>query len=128
MSRRTCDGRCCAVFPLAKDMQERLAAGNVRDGDFIADMLIPLTRRQARARATRFGFKLPWRRTPNHDLFTCRHWNESARLCMAYADRPQMCREYPYDRGCDHPDCCYTAPKRTQSRWRAIHRRREKAT
>jgi Fe-S-cluster containining protein len=124
MAARTCDGKCCAVFPLQKGAIERLnAGGNGADGPFIIDMLIPLTRAQARRRAARFGFRLPWRRLPKSDLFTCRHWNETTRLCGVYSRRPRMCRDYPYDKGCDHPDCCYVASQRTRARWRRINRR-----
>lgn len=127
--KRTCDGRCCAVFPLQKGALERMAAGLVTDGAFVVDMVIPLTRRQASDRARRFGYKLPWRSrvfARGYDLFTCRHWNEETRLCSVYADRPQLCREYPYDHACDHADCCYTAPEKTRSRWRRIRREQAK--
>ena len=125
MTAVTCDGRCCAVFPLRKEAIEQIETdvSAIRDGAFIRDMLIPLTRRQAVARARRFGFTLPWRVGRTHRYFTCRHWDEGTRRCTVYADRPAMCRDYPYDHGCDHADCCYQAPKKTQARWRGIRRR-----
>ena len=76
------------------------------DGRFILDMLVPLTRRQAVARARRLGFRLPWKIGRTHRYFTCRHWDESSRLCTVYDDRPRMCSSYPYGSTCDHPDCC----------------------
>lgn len=109
MSSRTCDGRCCAVFPLHKDIPDALDENVDRwkDGAFIRDMLIPLTRRQAVARARRFGYELPWTRLTGHRYFTCRHWDEETGLCAVYAERPAMCRDYPYGRPCDHADCCH---------------------
>ena len=78
-----------------------------RDTEFILDMLVPLTRPQALARSRRLGYPDPPRYGPKYQLFTCRHWNEETRLCGAYEDRPDMCRDYPYsgrdcERGCSY--------------------------
>lgn len=142
MSKRTCNGGCCAIFPMPKGAIENLELGGngERDSPFILDMLVPLTKRQAVARAKRFGLVETVRRwfsgdetweggktfTEAYDLYTCRHWDEDTRLCTAYANRPDMCREYPYERECDHADCCYQASKKTRARWRSKRLRREK--
>lgn len=68
------------------------------DGPYIADMLVPLTHDEAEARAKRFSVAPPDKDT---QFYSCRHWNEDTRLCMAYESRPGMCRKYPYDRACN---------------------------
>jgi Fe-S-cluster containining protein len=74
------------------------------DGEKIADMLIPLTPKEARERYERFSGKTTtayrWKNRGHH--FTCRHWDEETRLCRIYEDRPQMCRDYPYGQECQH--------------------------
>lgn len=116
--KRTCAGDCCAVFVLPKGSLPRLASGEANgpvDGPFIADMVIPLTRRQARARMRRLGMGWPWlrRRVLKHDFYTCRHWDETTRLCGLYSRRPKMCREYPYGDECVHEGCtCRGKPRK----------------
>lgn len=106
----TCAGNCCAVFVLPKDCLPRLASGEANgpvDGPFIADMVIPLTRRQARDRMRRLGMAWPWfrRRVLKYDFYTCRHWDEVTRLCTVYKQRPKMCRDFPYGAECAHAGC-----------------------
>ncbi len=97
-------------FPTSPpEIHEKLADGiNYIDGEYIANMLIPLTLDQARERAERFGITVPsyeflgnrWKKdTP---LYTCKHWNEETRLCSAYDSRPTMCAKYPYEGICEH--------------------------
>lgn len=84
----------------------RKNAHRLVDGAKIADMLIPLTPKQARERYERFSGKRPargifaWKSRGHH--FTCRHWDEKSRLCKIYDERPQMCRGYPYGKLCEH--------------------------
>jgi Fe-S-cluster containining protein len=79
----------------------------VADAEYITDMLIPLTYDEAQARYARLGYgeSLPWSREDidgdDQLLFTCKHWDEDARLCDDYANRPRMCRDYPYGRSCE---------------------------
>lgn len=105
----TCAGACCAVFPMhLEQTQFAMRKGRQkRDIEYIADMLIPLTRRQALARSRRLGYGDPPKYGKNYGLFTCRHWDEQTRLCTAYDERPDMCRDYPYvgrscERGCGY--------------------------
>lgn len=113
----TCDGRCCAVFPLPKDARARFAAGaNGEDAPFILLMLLELTPDEAQARAARLGYELPAWSHESHDLFTCRHWDETTRLCAAYEQRPAMCSDYPYTRSCRHESCSFTVPADQLSR------------
>lgn len=107
---RTCDGACCAVFYLPLSI-EAIRAGGMEtyvDGPYIADMVIPLTLEEARARRERFGIP-PAEEAAEVGVnqFTCRHWDETTRLCGAYDARPTMCRDYPYGKPCDRRSCGY---------------------
>jgi len=103
----TCSGACCAVFWLPKDKDW----SQVTDGAYVADMLIPLTRRQALRRWRKFvSFDAPLKRTTkDRTTFTCRHWDEETRLCGDYENRPKLCRDYPYGQPCSH-GCDYQVP------------------
>lgn len=111
---RSCSGACCAVFylPLTlRDFGRRVAAGVIEDGEYILDMLIPLTVEKARERAAKFGGvgHITKRKAGHH--FTCRHWDEETRRCKEYAKRPRMCREYPYGDDCSlGVGCGYVLP------------------
>lgn len=110
-----CTGACCAVFYLSehRDTREEWPT-RIKDGEFIADMVIPLTWPEARKRAERFGntFTDAGRRSAGH-LYTCRHWDEETRLCKSYETRPGLCRNYPYGDPCSlgqgcQAGCCAT--------------------
>lgn len=106
----SCDGRCCASFVLNDETVIRNLTGESRDDKFIARMLIPLTVEQAYSRLQDMYDAYPhWVRgvTPEQivaykywHFYTCSHFDERTRKCMAYADRPDMCRSYPYDHEC----------------------------
>lgn len=113
---KTCSGACCAVFYIPHtmgDLQRKAAKGELQDGAYIADMAIPLTVEEARARAAKFGGnpRILKRNAGHH--FTCRHWDEKTKLCTAYDARPKMCSEYPYGEVCGLADgCCnYQVPQ-----------------
>ena len=112
MTEVTCDGRCCAVFPLSIDIRD-LIKGERRftDRDYILSMLVPLSPKGAKERWKALGFNgdVP---KPMHrgQLWTCRHWDEKTRLCAAYEDRPALCRDYPYGSHCNMADCSYQVP------------------
>ena len=109
----TCNGACCSVFDLRlggetsslEELRVRLAAGErIQDGDFIADMLVPLDRDSAQAVRAHEGLSL----IGGDDIaprYTCRHWDLATRLCTVYDRRPTMCRRYgtvedPCSHGC----------------------------
>lgn len=106
-----CTGQCCAVFyvPWHKD---ELAATTPIDPDDVTlkQMLIPLTRREVRARRAKFGISPTTlgEDTEGH-WYKCRHWDEDTRLCTIYDSRPTMCRDFPYARKCDY-GCDYRPP------------------
>lgn len=103
-----CPGLCCAAFYWPRTLAWMRKNPNAMfDGPQIADMLIPLTPKEARERYERFagaeavvpsGFK--WKYRGHH--FTCKNWDEETRLCRIYEDRPTMCRDYPYGQECQH--------------------------
>lgn len=103
----TCPGYCCAAFYWPWTLrQQRERASRAYDGEQIAEMLIPLTPKEARERYERFsGTKarpgtFTWEARGHH--FTCKNWDEETRLCTIYEDRPTMCRDYPYGQECQH--------------------------
>lgn len=100
-----CSGSCCVAFPLGITHEELTSEPErFTDGEYILDMVIPLTAEEAAARAEEFGTVLQG----EGPFFACRHWNELSRLCMAYESRPLMCSNYPYARkgGCEHGCSC----------------------
>jgi len=97
-----CDGRCCAVFPLAAKGYKQLQAHpeTFVGGPFMLDMIVVLTPDEATARKARFGLVVPEGHTWESNVHTCRHWDEATGLCGVYDQRPLMCRAYPYGRAC----------------------------
>jgi Fe-S-cluster containining protein len=108
-----CSGVCCAAFPWKRSPAQLVvypaeAGGSTQaESRYIADMLVPLSPEQAKARHERFG--VGYARTEygravasGRYWYTCKHWNEDTKLCGAYDDRPMMCREFPYDNECEH--------------------------
>ena len=98
-----CDGRCCRDFIIPavhsvggfeawKAMvADPDALRRFADAEYIVDMLIikdgkvevcPLS-----------GSKLD----EPQEHFGCRHWDEATGDCTAYAARPSMCADWPYD-------------------------------
>jgi Fe-S-cluster containining protein len=95
-----CAGVCCAGFTLSRTYAEIVEhMDTIPDGEYIVDMLIPLTADESALRSVRFGSKLY---PPEREVFTCRHWNENTRRCGAYEQRPGMCRKFPYGDPCEH--------------------------
>lgn len=113
---RTCDGRCCSLFTYTVPLEQiadRYAAGEGAAGDLqLLELLYPLTPEEARERALRFkveglfGSGIAKDQPPENGYYSCRAWDEETRLCTIYDTRPQMCRGYPYGRGCQH-GCSY---------------------
>ena len=97
-----CTGECCREFPLniegGLDMLKlgmELGKVDPKEGAKLLDMLIPLGKTH-----------------PNNDqfeMFTCRYWDTETKRCLNYENRPQMCWDYPYDRGRCHV-CGATGP------------------
>lgn len=95
-----CTGHCCREFPVSTPLVElsRIAADASRDATTrdeagrIAAMLVPLGQRR------KAGGEI-------QDVYTCRHHDASSGDCLAYDDRPRMCRDYPYGRSCEHASC-----------------------
>lgn len=93
-------------------------ADGMRDGEVIADMVIPLSIAQANERLERFGSDREYLPDCEGHVYTCRHFDEGTRLCAIYEQRPEMCRDYPYgnDGGCEY-ECGYRAPPSIRGKW-----------
>lgn len=115
-----CSGACCAVITYGDALHgdiESLRSDPNHDW-YTLNMLVPLSNAQAEERAKRFVpldvVDADLFGPQNEGLFfTCKHWNEETRLCGAYADRPRMCRDYPYGQQCGHGCdyiCCRNYP------------------
>lgn len=128
----TCSGKCCAVFNFPRTPEELLQRDDP-ESQFIGNMLIPLDREGGLARCEKFEIDPPegyglveW--LDAADRYTCRHWDEDTRLCGVYEERPRMCRDYPYDKPCQHDcNCDYRPEKNIQTAWAAIHVRQAAA-
>jgi Fe-S-cluster containining protein len=80
-----CQGDCCREFYLPKDWYwKRRTSGQkpYEDGDQIREMAVRLKGR----------------------AHTCKHFADNR--CGIYAQRPMMCRAYPYGQVCDLSDHC----------------------
>jgi Fe-S-cluster containining protein len=124
----TCPGHCCAALCIPETIDDIRADVHDPDAQMIADMLIPLTHRQAVARAKKFGAPpgtvTRYPSGPKSRWYTCRHWDEETRLCTVWENRPEMCRGYPYDHSC-RSGCSYRTPPDELARWVAFERRVE---
>lgn len=101
-----CGGKCCVAFCLGPGHTlEEFRAEHEKyiDGPYILDMVVPLTRLEAEQRAAKFDVDLGDVDVPR---FTCKHFDEKTMRCGAYEARPDMCRRYPYERGCEHGCDC----------------------
>lgn len=106
-----CTGKCCEMFVLTgigetpDEICEYLRIRSI-DGPAIAAMLVPLHKIER-------GAQLPdgsiAQETPVGGgwVFTCAHFDAQGRTCGIYAQRPNMCRDYPYGRACGHSDCAW---------------------
>ena len=119
----TCPCTCCAAFHLPYTLTQLRRGVHpekpntvLHQPEQIATMVIPLTPKQANERLLEFDGAEPgerpfrWRDRGHH--FTCRHWDEETRLCTIYPDRPNMCRDFPYGKGCQYGCGCEGQPQR----------------
>jgi Fe-S-cluster containining protein len=115
----TCPGHCCVAFYLPTP-HDRVAemADEMKDGEMIADMVIPLTLSEANERLERFGAGREYEPASEGHVYTCRHFDDETRLCTIYEQRPEMCRDYPYAQagGCEY-ECGYCAPAPVVAKW-----------
>jgi Fe-S-cluster containining protein len=92
--------------------------GTMRDGDQIADMVVPLSLAEANERLERFGADRMYEPDAEGHLYTCRHFDDATRLCTIYEQRPEMCRDYPYacGGGCEY-ECGYESAPEVVGKW-----------
>jgi Fe-S-cluster containining protein len=103
-----CTGKCCALFTLTRPVQDLSEAelATIEDGEQICGMVEKLSLDEARDRAERFDLLDFAFDDADNTYYRCTHWDEETMRCGIYADRPAVCRRYPYGRGCSHdPDC-----------------------
>ncbi|HYQ12165.1 MAG TPA: YkgJ family cysteine cluster protein [Solirubrobacterales bacterium] len=108
-----CSGLCCAAFRIPETRASLRAAGKHGDEERaqIAEMVIPLTPKEANERNAALGGDAPYRWARDRGrVFTCKHWDEETRLCGIYEDRPDMCRKFPYDKPCCFGCSCKGTP------------------
>lgn len=43
--------------------------------------------------------------------YRCKHWDPATGDCTIYDIRPQMCRDYPGEKGCNYVACTWTAER-----------------
>ena len=119
MSEPTCPGHCCVAFylPAPHERVDDIRTG-MRDGEQIAEMVIPLSVAEANERLERFGSDREYGRDSEGFVYTCRNFDDETRLCRIYADRPEMCRDYPYagEAGCEY-ECGYCSPADVIGKW-----------
>ena len=117
-----CSGHCCKVFPLGSDPDKRPAGFSPDElaeifraqtegrepkgngGRTINDLEIiyPMLRYLGESAERIDGEKVE----PPIHVYRCAHLQESGD-CGIYETRPEMCREYPYGRPCNQPDCTW---------------------
>lgn len=81
-----CTGECCSTlyFPGTHD-QIKQHADILIDGWQIINMIDPTGEQSSKG---------------HH--YTCKHWDQTTRLCTIYENRPFMCSDYPYGQACEH--------------------------
>ena len=97
-----CTGACCAVFylPLTPAEFTPPRASHFRDGQQIRAMVLPLTLDAAAQRSADFGNGESFADATEGKQYTCRLFDTRTRKCLDYANRPAMCRDYPYRKAC----------------------------
>lgn len=99
-----CTGHCCTHFYFhldpdgLLDLYERYQAGTFHNPDVvkITDML----RWQGRVK---FGKELPAHHPGGY--YGCKWFDGASGNCTNYANRPDMCADYPYGHACEIPQC-----------------------
>ncbi len=99
-----CTGHCCECFWLPWDHTTLIQrADRLRDGHQISRMVIPISSPSPEAHP----FIVPL--GVGGAFYTCQHYTDGQ--CTIYADRPAMCREYPYDKRCLYAGCTWSLRK-----------------
>lgn len=100
----SCTGECCDGFPIGGLSYAELEGRyhRLRDGATVFDMVRPLPQASA----------------GGEPLFRCVRWDAVTRRCTRYSERPNMCRDYPYEGECRY--CDHREPWVTRFVWSAI--------
>lgn len=100
----TCPGNCCEDMRIGegKTRADLEKNENWPEKDQVLEMLVEVPGRD--------------------DLFNCKNFDTTTRLCTIYETRPRMCRDFPYgkpcDRGCGYKQDPLTATLTSTQRWR----------
>jgi len=120
---RRCSGHCCRSFYLRFSPEQLKAwADGSQPHTYkpeeikkVADMVIhlgpaddPNTNRPVLA--DRLGNVIPNQADGGH-YYTCKHHNTATGNCDNYENRPDMCRDYPYQDRCRYKACTWEAGK-----------------
>lgn len=92
-----CTGHCCKEFTLPSypKIRQRARMGD-DDARHVLDLIIPL----GGTTHNRSGERIY--------IYTCKELQPNGD-CGIYAERPHMCRDYPYGRPCEQPACTMNA-------------------
>lgn len=93
-----CTGHCCEDFILPLSPSElHTRVEEHKDNDLIARMVLY----KGKYRAVDRNF--PGEPEAHH--YTCRHFDKATRNCAIYEQRPDMCRDHPYNKPCTFKGC-----------------------
>jgi Fe-S-cluster containining protein len=81
-----CRGLCCQRFPIGISPHSEVLKFLEKGKQFeeyrkISEMLILISDEE-------------------QAIYTCKHFNMETRLCTNYPNRPDMCKDYPYNKVC----------------------------
>lgn len=135
-----CTGHCCRDFTLPYSPQELLdgykrwqSSGSSReqiamgaqsqpemrypmDIHLVAPMVIPLGRYYDKPEVFVLPLEEAQQARFTHDdgapyHYTCKHFDPATDNCTIYEIRPQVCRDYPYERSCNYAACTWKERK-----------------
>jgi Fe-S-cluster containining protein len=103
-----CTGRCCEKFTIPYSREHIRKNFQHQDGEFIADMLIPLgvlkegtvVTDELKAQHGQGVFDGVEALHNDVHIYTCRHYDTENRACTVYDERPSLCSTFP-----NHGDC-----------------------
>lgn len=93
-----CTGHCCEDFILPRSPEElHTRTTGHKDDNLIARMVLYLGKYRAENQ------NYPGGSEGHH--YTCRYFDKATRDCTIYEERPDMCRDAPYNRPCTFKGC-----------------------
>lgn len=111
-----CTGHCCQNFSLSWSPEE-LRDAYRRWQDDLNDLApIPIDIHLIYPMVFYLGDDAPGVEHINEPVFSgyryrCKHWDPATRDCTIYEIRPQMCRDYPGEAGCNYAACTWQSSR-----------------